>query len=117
MNDETGYSERYCVFVDILGFKQLLHGLSAPKIQRLLTKVYNPVDPKKTIEEEDYRVQSISDALAMSAAPTKEGLGNLVFALDELSLDLLREAHFVRGALVKGGLFHNDNMAFGPTRC
>ena len=113
MDIADGYSERLCVYVDILGFKKLLGNLSPPKIQRLLTKVHKPIT-ELAFEEDDFRVQSISDAVTMSTAVTAKGLAALIEALEGLTFDLLSEGYFVRGALIKGPLYHDDETVFGP---
>lgn len=105
------YPERLCAYVDILGFRKLLVGLSPPKVKRLLTRVHQPIE---TALEEDFLVQSISDAVTMSATVSLQGLAALIGALETLTLDLLAEGYFVRGALIKGPLYHDEKMVFGP---
>jgi hypothetical protein len=108
-----GYAERFCAYVDILGFRQLLHQLSPPKVKELLTRVHDP-NTDLPFDEDEFRVQSISDAVTLSAAVTPRGLAAIFVALETLTLDLLAEGYFVRGALVKGSLYHDDKMVFGP---
>jgi hypothetical protein len=50
----------------------------------------------------------------MSAVGTSEGLDAMLYALEALTLDLLTEGYFARGALIKGQLHHDDKMLFGP---
>jgi hypothetical protein len=64
-----------------------------------------------------YRTQSISDAVAISAEPTPEGLLMIFGVLTALTDNLLREGYFLRGALGifyvqgRGGLPKDDQEA------
>lgn len=109
------YEERYCAFVDILGFSQLVSRLDMEQIRRLLQIIHNPptVGLVRNPELGDVRAQSISDAVCISAACHAYGLMHLFFVLEELAIELLGEGHFLRGAIVRGKLFHDENMVFG----
>ena len=80
---EPAYEQRYCAFVDILGFGELIDRLnqgqtSFRSLQELLTKVHNPPPTTASAHEEsDFRAQSISDAVALSAAINTAGIGNV----------------------------------------
>jgi hypothetical protein len=107
------YSDRYCAFVDILGFRQLVESLSKDPqnvrtLRALLQKVHGRGATKKLV-----RAQSISDAVALSTELNMEGLGELMQVLMTLAVDLLCEGFFVRGAVVKGPLYHDERMVFG----
>jgi hypothetical protein len=113
------YEERYCAFVDILGFRQFIQRLRRDNSQfealrEVLQKVHSP-SPGNPIDESetDFRAQSISDAVAVSTAVNPHGLAQLFYGLESLSLDLLARGYFVRGGIVKGGLYHDEQMVFG----
>ena len=113
-DEEIQYEDRYCAFVDILGFRQLVESLSKDNanvrnLRTLLQKVHVPNEtPKKLV-----KAQSISDAVALSTEPTMAGLLDMLQTLMHLAIDLLCEGFFVRGAIVKGPLYHDDHMVFG----
>ena len=113
------YEERYCAFVDILGFSQLIAGLrnnsaEFETIRGVLNKIRTPHDPDVFgTGGTDFKAQSISDAVAFSTLPTIEGLSILVGKLRELSVALLYQGFFTRGAVCKGLLHHDDQMVFG----
>ena len=68
MTDST-YEERYCAFVDILGFGSLISTLECEKIQTLLRHIHRPFPgTPENQENTGYRAQSISDAVAVSMA-------------------------------------------------
>jgi hypothetical protein len=114
------YQERYCAFVDILGFRELIDSLDQGsmnfgRLRALLQKVQDPYrgPPDAPFGDSDFRAQCISDAVALSANPNPNGLQHLFFVLEQLSLDLLFEGYLLRGAIVKGPLYHDDRMVFG----
>jgi hypothetical protein len=112
------YQDRYCAFVDILGFRQLIDHLSAVSAQfgslrSLLARVHGAKSGNPNALGSDFRAQSISDAVAISTLPTREGLGDIFRALELLAVDLLVEGYFIRGAIVRAPLYHDDQMVFG----
>lgn len=115
---EASYTERYCAFIDILGFSGLISDLdrgkvSVAEIYRVLSSIHarpNAVRP----QDADLRSQSISDAVALSAACNAAGLDAICTATEELSRRLLRSGYFARGGITKGRLYHDHSTVFGP---
>jgi hypothetical protein len=117
--DHDKYPERFCAFIDILGFRELVARLgndsgAVEALRNVLSEVHNPklpglADPMFV----DYRTQSISDAVALSTLPIAEGLLMLFGSLNQLTFNLLSEGYFVRGAIVRGRLYHDYGMIFG----
>jgi hypothetical protein len=117
------YEERYCAFVDILGFKGLVsaveHGtLSFTDLRDLLGLVRSTGEargysPQIGFHAADLRYQSISDAICLSSANRAAGLLHLFWSIQHLCMTLLARGYFARGAVVKGRLYHDDKMAFG----
>jgi hypothetical protein len=118
MSDDI-YSERFCAYIDILGFRGLVARLgkdagTVESLQKVLREVHKPKIPGLAGPESvDYRTQSISDAVAISTLPTPAGLMMLIGSLNLLTFNLLLEGYFVRGAIVRGCLYHDDEMIFG----
>jgi hypothetical protein len=115
MDEEARYEERYCAYLDILGFRDLVRSLSTDpahvqSLRRLLQKVHAP--PGAELKPK-VRVQSISDAVALSTQLNAAALDAMLQSIAWLMLDLLWEGYFVRGAVVKGPLYHDDHMVFG----
>jgi hypothetical protein len=118
--DDDTYKERYCAYVDILGFRGLLSKLhdgsrEVRVLRNLLTKIHEPFqgDAENRYGNGDFRAQSISDAVAISTAVNTDGLLHLFYVLEGLTIDLLFEGYFTRGAIVKGRLYHDAKMVFG----
>jgi hypothetical protein len=115
---DASYTERYCAFIDILGFSGLISDLdrgkvSVAEIYRVLSAIHarpNAVRP----QDADLRYQSISDAVALSAALNAAGFDAICTAAEELSRRLLRSGYFARGGMTKGRLYHDHSMVFGP---
>ena len=123
MTAENLYQQRYCAFVDILGFRQLIADLrkkpeGVNALRLALATIYYPSPKGAEVFTDDdlasdFRAQSISDAVAISALPTSKGLQQVFLSLKALSMHLLSHGHFIRGAIVKGRLHHDDKMVFG----
>src|SRR5438874_1030971 len=115
MPPDIVYEERYCAYVDILGFGTLIKEDAAPtRIHGLLERIYTPrAGSDKMIAKSDFKAQSISDAVAISTIATDEGLLRIIYVLEELAETLLLSGYFIRGALVKGPLYHDHRMVFG----
>lgn len=118
MSCNSEYGTRYCAFVDILGFRGLIAGLgkgtlSVSELQEILTTIHGADGLSTRFWQTDFRTQSISDAVAISTSVNREGLIEILRALENLTLRLLEKGYFIRGGLVKGRLFHDDNVVFG----
>jgi hypothetical protein len=116
-SSRASYSERYCAYVDILGFRGVIadvekNRISVDDVYRLLSAVHLPKAPER--READLKYQSISDAVALSAQPNAAGFDAICTAAEELSRMLLRSGYFPRGGITKGQLYHDESMVFGP---
>jgi hypothetical protein len=112
------YEERYCAFVDILGFRELIanisRGIVAPStVKDALKIVHVPYRNHDAHERVDLKFQSISDAVCISTACSMGGIAELFTSLRQLNLQLLEQGMFARGAVVRGQLYHDDEMVFG----
>lgn len=120
-NAKSTYQLRHCAFVDILGFKGILNRLSSQpdyyKEVRAVLKIVSSARPKildVRPYDDDLRSQTISDAIAVSTlVESSRGLPQLFNTLGFLCIDLLRLGYLLRGAIVKGELYHDDQVVFG----
>jgi hypothetical protein len=116
---ESNYPERFCAYIDILGFRGYVASLRAnssnvTQLKNTLEMVHRPVHlGLADLDALQYRTQSISDAVAISVVPTVEGLLELFSTISFLVTALLASGYFVRGAITKGRLFHDDTIVFG----
>jgi hypothetical protein len=80
MSSEPIYEQRYCAYVDILGFRELINNLGTKKrnfeaVRDLLRTIHTPQALiAGDLEEVDFRAQSISDAVALSTRKNRLGL-------------------------------------------
>jgi hypothetical protein len=112
------YQNRYCAFVDILAFRQLVAEQGVDDLHRILATLHSPFSMGGELVSDDdlrqdFHAQSISDAVAVSVLPTPTGLRVLFQSLKVLSVELLSKGYFARGAIVKGRLYHDEKMIFG----
>jgi hypothetical protein len=117
---DDAYPVRYVAFLDIIGFRELINRLNADPTQLEFTRslMHNIHQPNHTSWDafftgSDLKAESISDAVALSSSPTRQGLIHMFAAIELLSIKLLRAGIFLRGAVVKDRLFHDDEMVFG----
>jgi hypothetical protein len=113
------YAERYVAFIDILGFRAILSQLESgtlhpSSIKALLRSVHRRPEPAHPIFTDiDVRSQSISDAVVISSAITEHSLDRVLSQIRHLACDLLQEGFFIRGAICRGRLYHDDETVFG----
>jgi hypothetical protein len=116
---DPSYEQRYCAFVDILGFTDQIRSLRQGSgqflaVRELLKAVHSPAEQLlRKVKNSGLRAQSISDAVAVSTNATREGLSVLCAALINLTMKLLHDGYFIRGAICKGLLYHDEQMVFG----
>ena len=115
----SNYPQRLCAYIDILGFRGYVASLrdsetKVTELKNILETVHHPVHlgvaDLLTLE---YRTQSISDAVAISIIPTVPAMIELFGTLEYLSMALLAAGYFIRGAITKGRLYHDDTTVFG----
>lgn len=116
--ESIGYEDRYCAFVDVLGFSEIIAGIGRGdvdvwEIRNLLDKVHTRDNSASATADKTLRAQSISDGVCLSTAVTADGLRELLFSLEQLTTGLLAEGYFIRGGVVRGRIYHDKNMVFG----
>ena len=119
------YDDRYCAYVDVLGFSGLIakitHSRTAEQkahhfgtVYRLLRTVHAPpIHPDQFFNLADIKAQSISDAVAISSKVGGHSLLLLLDLLERFSLNVLSAGFFMRGAVVRGALYHDKEVVFG----
>jgi hypothetical protein len=51
--------------------------------------------------------------VAISAAANVKGIASIIHSINRLAVELLAQGFFIRGAIVKHHLYHDDKMVFG----
>lgn len=112
------YEQRTVIFIDILGFKNMVKNTSELRIiSDALKKLYTIKERKALHTVEDEYVNSLqvgmfSDNIVISCNP-KHDYYLFNDAMD-LQLELMARGIFVRGCISIGNLIHEGNFLFGP---
>jgi hypothetical protein len=114
--DERTYELRYCAFLDILGFTELIRDVGSrvefTVVRDLLRKIHQP-STYDTAGTADFRATTISDAIALSSSFSANGLAAIIDTINSLVLSALEAGYFMRGGLCRGQLYHDNDMVFG----
>ena len=119
MAQEPKYEERYCAYVDILAFKALVAELRAvpsrlETIRTLLKKF--AIRTMNVISVSEIQTFAYKASQTPLLFPYDQPLKDFRFyALhcENLSLAMLHEGYFTRGAVCRGLLYHDESMVFG----
>lgn len=110
--DTAQYENRYVLFVDILGFKNMIEsGEWAPQaIVSALRKA------QRTAEEDGERIRTsqFSDSIIMSVPADEQGLLSITGAAFFLAIELVQHRVLLRGGISKGLIYHQGSLCFGP---
>jgi hypothetical protein len=108
---DTKYEERYCAFIDFLGFAEAVNsGAWQPDDVLAAMKKAN-----KVVGDSDIKFTQFSDSLVLSALAEEEwSFLSIVLTARFLIFELTAHAVLLRGGITKGAMFHEDNLAFGP---
>lgn len=129
------YEERYCLFVDILGFQSHIDetlGKVSPnarahmtfsKLKSALKQISTEVHYREKIQVSDQMVRSsrkvtqFSDSVIVSYLKSEAngyGVSSILMDVHNLQRQLISKGILLRGAVTSGLLYHNDNYVFGP---
>ncbi len=134
MSKPGEYEERYCLFLDLLGFKSHVeesvakvkatsNSLSFLKLKAALSGITHGVGYKESVEisgkqrPSSRRVSQFSDSVVISYLKEElngAGMGSMLWDAHRLQLRLIRHGIFLRGAISSGLLYHNESLVFGP---
>jgi len=116
----TIYEERYVAFLDVLGWKEFITlSVSDPN---LLHRVAALLEGAKTFEERavdqsgyGFDCCRFSDSIVISI-PMRDDIWTYLFVeyVAQIAQSFAALGFFLRGALVKGSLYHRGNDVFGP---
>lgn len=134
--NENEYEERYCLFLDILGFQSHIDDTVSLKVtssqtmtfsnlKSALEKIHEGVHYRENLVKDNGKtlvtsreVTQFSDSVIISYKKneTAGGTGVLSMLRDVhmLQLQLAPKGILLRGAITSGLLFHNKDFVFGP---
>ena len=114
----SNYEERIVLFLDILGFKELIKesvedSAKFQKIQTCIKVIRNVFNI--TQKSNERTITQFSDSLVVSFKITEKGeVALLLNKTQELIRNLILKGFVCRGGIAKGELIHNNTFLFGP---
>jgi len=121
----TVYKDRYIVFIDILGFKDIVNKSNNDnkKAKEILENL-KYIERIKKENDEVFNLTSInrkvtifSDSIIISYPSLNARSScflSLVLDIIYVSIKLLDKSIYIRGGMTYGKLYHEDNICFGP---
>jgi hypothetical protein len=112
------FENRYVGFIDILGFRGLVSDAASDAgrfetLQRVLLTIATEI-PDLGGEDDDFRVTSFSDCIAVSARTTDTGLWMVILYCNSMQFNFWPQGILFRGAITKGAMHHSREVLFGP---
>jgi len=134
MTEKVSYEDRYCLFLDILGFQSHVEESVADnpnskklmtfgKLKSVLKRISDGVNYRQGIEVNGQTqlssrcVTQFSDSVVISYLKKElngSGVSSILNDVHRLQLDLMRSGVLLRGAISSGPLFHDSDFVFGP---
>ena len=136
MNKPIAYEDRYCLFLDILGFKEVVEQSAASKATPLtgsqtlrlggvyfgLKQIADSLNYKQVLVGKSGKkkpssrvVTQFSDSVVVSYRVGEVGgLANMLYDVLHLQLALVQRGLLIRGAITQGPLHHDKDFVFGP---
>ena len=134
MSNPIRYEERYCLFLDILGFKEVVEqsaqpsantakaGYPAVGVYFSLKQIASNFKYKAAVvgvngvmKASSRVVMQFSDSVVISYRATEAGgLAEMLYDVLHLQLTLVQRGLMIRGAITKGALHHDQDFVFGP---
>lgn len=128
------YEERYCLFLDILGFQSHVDDtvkitskdknmMTFAKLKGALRQVSDGVHYRDAVEVSgkvratSRKVTQFSDSVVLSYLknePHGAGVTSILMDVHNLQLALMQRGILLRGAITAGLLFHDEKFVFGP---
>jgi hypothetical protein len=109
------YREKYVVFLDLLGFRELVKKIGKDVLER-----HRVVEALKLVRDTlcqnpaiDLRFTHFSDCIVLSAEHTAHALWEIFQSIELLTFNLLQYDVFVRGGLSVGLTHHSKDFVFG----
>lgn len=130
---EAGYEERYCLFLDILGFQSHIdESVSSSGSNTQMSFINLLLALRQISEGVNYRekiwvsgearatsrmVTQFSDSVVISYLKSEKnghGVHSILMDVHNLQLKLISKGILLRGAVTAGLLYHGDDQVFGP---
>jgi hypothetical protein len=122
MDKDTLYTNSYVAFLDILGFKNLVTEKSCSQIAELFQNIRNPLSKMYLgtsieIDVSEVKFKVMSDSICFHITADKEyALLSIIAVCQAFQSELLEldAPVILRGAIVRGDIYQNGDITFGP---
>lgn len=128
------YEDRYCLFLDILGFQSLVESsaklakgdtetksltalIAALKEIESGVKYKDAVEVSGKLKPTSRKVTQFSDSVIISYKknePYSAGITSIIMDVHRLQLEMATRGILLRGAITVGPLYHDDSFILGP---
>ncbi len=111
----SDYSEKYVLFIDILGFSaQVVQADTDLEVRKNIIRELQLIrDTLCNNPLTGFIFTHFSDCIVASSNRSAEGLRQMLSSIKWLTLNLLNHGCFVRGGLTVGLLYHDNDLVFG----
>lgn len=111
---KINYKEKIVLFVDVLGFSNLVFNEDSSKIQDYFS--YVNAEFHAHLKKRRFNYLIFSDSLVISADKSNENLSELIFLVGKIQYELFIKGILIRGAISLGNLYINKtkNIIVGP---
>ena len=109
-----GLCRRLCCFLDILGFRNYINKNTQDKdeIKKVFSSIENVKEFFNNNSEMGIKAAFFSDSIVLSS---ENNLYSFLFPIDIIEYVINSELGLLlRGSIVKGEYYHENNIAFGP---
>ena len=117
---DKDYSQRIIVFMDILGFKNMVADENNKDKLFLIMKYLKWIEDSNysgalSMEELGREITVFSDSIVISYdANVKGGVFYILMDIIHIQLDFAAQGIYLRGGITVGELYHKHNIVFGP---
>lgn len=119
---EENYEDRILLFLDILGFKELINSSIKNSTEEFtvtqsIIKLINEIETvsKTGNKFSSKEVTQFSDTIVISFLLTDDKeLHNCFYNINRILAIMLKSGFIFRGSITIGKLYHKDNLIFGP---
>ncbi len=128
----SDYEDRFCLFLDILGFKEIIDASVSEKNTKGkpqasevffgLKRIASTLNYKQGVSGKSgeilpssRKVTQFSDSVVVSYLAEEVGsLADMLYDVLHLQLKLINRNMLIRGAITRGKLYHSEDFVFGP---
>ncbi|HPN74913.1 MAG TPA: hypothetical protein PK386_06445 [Candidatus Marinimicrobia bacterium] len=128
-NSKPIIRDSFCAYIDILGFSERMkYSFQKGRELKLFNKIFSAIDSNvnifkptfpKLIKKESLFIKIFTDNIVIGypveSSEAEYEFGSLITLISYFQISMTLEGLFIRGAIVRGPLFMNENIVFGTS--